>query len=84
VAKIEGQNIYINSGFTSGIKLGDVLKVVTPGKEVFDPQTGVLIGNSKGIIKGTVEIVDFFGDDGSVANLRSGGTFHEGDIVEVY
>ncbi|MFI5390051.1 MAG: hypothetical protein ACHQYQ_01725 [Bacteriovoracales bacterium] len=84
VAKVEGQNIYLNSGRLSGLKIGDVLSVVTPGSEIFDPQTGAQLGISRGIIKATVEIVDYFGDDGALANLLSGGTIHEGDQVELY
>ncbi len=84
VAKIDGQNIYLNSGRLSGLKIGDVLSVVTEGSEVFDPQTGAQIGISRGIVKATIEVVDYFGDDGALANLLSGGTIHEGDRVEIY
>jgi hypothetical protein len=84
VAKVEGQNIYLNSGRLSGLKIGDVLSVVTPGSEIFDPQTGAQLGISRGIIKATVEVVDYFGDDGALANLLSGGTIREGDQVELY
>ena len=84
VAKIIGNKIYLNAGRKSGIKIGDVMRVVTDGEQVHDPQTGSLIGMSKGELKGTVEVVDYFGPDGSVAVLHSGGGVIEGDFVQLY
>lgn len=84
VAKIIGSKIYINSGRQSGLNLGDILKVITEGQEIFDPETGALIGVSKGNIKGTLEIVDYFGPDGAIAILHSGGVVTEGDFVQLY
>jgi len=84
VAKIVGTKIYINAGRESGLQLGDVLKVLTEGQEIYDPETGALIGVSKGEVKGTLEIIDYFGPDGTIAVLHSGGTVHEGDYVQLY
>ncbi len=84
VAKIIGTKIYINSGRQSGLNIGDILKVQTEGVEIFDPETGAMIGTSKGEIKGTVEVIDFVGRDASVAILHSGGSVHEGDYVQLY
>ncbi len=84
VAKIIGTKIYINAGRRSGINIGDILKVLTEGVEIFDPETGAMIGTSKGELKGTVEIIDFVGQDASVAILHSGGSVHEGDFVQLY
>lgn len=84
VAKIVGTKIYVNAGRESGIQVGDVLKVLTEGQEIYDPETGALIGVSKGEVKGTLEIIDYFGPDGSIAILHSGGTVHEGDYVQLY
>jgi curli biogenesis system outer membrane secretion channel CsgG len=84
VAKIIGTKIYVNAGRASGINIGDILKVITEGNEIFDPETGALIGVSKGEIKGTIEIVDYFGQDGAVAILHSGGSVIEGDFVQLY
>ena len=41
VAKIIGTKIYINAGRTSGINIGDILKVTTEGQEIFDPETEI-------------------------------------------
>ena len=84
VAKIIGNKIYLNAGRKSGVRIGDVMRVVTDGEQVRDPETGSLIGMSKGELKGTVEVVDYFGPDGSVAVLHSGGGIIEGDFVRLY
>ena len=84
VAKIIGSKIYVNAGRKSGITVGDILKVMTEGTEIFDPESGALIGISKGEVKGTLEIIDFFGPDGAVAILHSGGSVTEGDFVQLY
>lgn len=84
VAKIIGNKIYLNAGRASGINLGDILKIITEGQEIYDPETGALIGMSKGDMKGTIEIIDYFGDDGTIAILHSGGQVLEGDFVQLY
>lgn len=84
VARIIGNKIYINAGRRSGLQISDILKVVTEGQEIFDPETGALIGVSKGEVKGTVEVIDYFGPDGAIAILHSGGSVVEGDFVQLY
>ncbi len=84
VAKIIGNKIYLNAGRESGINIGDILKIITEGQEIFDPETGAHIGMSKGDMKGTVEVIDYFGTDGAIAILHSGGQVHEGDFVMLY
>jgi hypothetical protein len=84
VAKIIGNRIYVNAGRLSGINIGDILKVVTEGQEIFDPESGAMIGMSQGEVKGTLEVVDFFEPNGSVSILHSGGSVTEGDFVQLY
>ena len=84
VAKIIGTKVYLNAGRESGINIGDILKIITEGSEIYDPETGALIGMSKGDMKGTIEILDYFGTDGSIAILHSGGQVLEGDFVQLY
>jgi hypothetical protein len=84
VAKIIGTRIYINAGRSSGLNLGDILKVVTEGQEIFDPESGALIGMSQGEVKGTLEVLDYFGQDGAICTLHSGGSVTEGDFVQLY
>ncbi len=64
--------------------MGDVLRIMTEGTEIFDPESGALLGVSKGEVKGTLEIIDYFGPDGAVAILNSGGSVTEGDFVQLY
>ncbi|MCK5882576.1 MAG: hypothetical protein KAG61_02720 [Bacteriovoracaceae bacterium] len=84
VARIIDNKIYINAGRTSGIQVGDILKVITEGQEIYDPETGALLGKSKGEVKGTIEVIDYFGPDGAICILHSGGTVQEGDFVQLY
>lgn len=84
IARIVGQRVYLNAGREAGILRGDVLRVVTAGEEVYDPDSGAFLGETRGHLKGTLEIVDFLGDDASVASIHSGGNFKEGDLVKLY
>jgi hypothetical protein len=84
VAKIIGTKIYLNAGRSSGINLGDIMKVITEGQEVYDPESGAMIGTSQGEVKGTLEVVDYFGQDGAICILHSGGSVTEGDFVQLY
>ncbi len=84
VAKIIGTKIYINAGRSSGINIGDILKVITEGQEIYDPESGAMIGISQGEVKGTLEVVDYIANDGAVCILHSGGSVTEGDFVQLY
>lgn len=84
IAAIQGQKFYLNVGSISGIQVGDLLKVVEEGPSIYDPQMGTSIGQAPGRVKGTLEVISFFGNDGSIAILHSGGGFLENDRVEIY
>ncbi len=84
VAKIIGTRIYINAGRASGINIGDILKVITEGQEIYDPESGAMIGMSHGEVKGTLEVVDYFEPNGAICILHSGGSVTEGDFVQLY
>ena len=84
VAKIIGTRIYINAGRNSGLNLGDILRVITEGQEIYDPESGAMIGMSQGEVKGTLEVIDYFGQDGAICSLHSGGSVTEGDFVQLY
>jgi hypothetical protein len=84
VARIIGNKIYLNAGRQSGINIGDILKVMTESQDIYDPETGAFLGVSKGEIKATLEVIDFFGPDGAIAVLHSGGTVTEGDFIQLY
>jgi hypothetical protein len=84
VAMVSGERVYINAGRLSGLQVGDILKVTEEGDDVYDPETGRFIGMAPGRLKGTVEVVSYFGKDGAVAVIHSGSGFQENDRVELY
>lgn len=84
VALVKGDRIYLNAGRLSGLQIGDILKVTEEGEDVYDPDSGGLIGKVPGRLKGTIEVVSYFGKDGSVGIVHSGSGFHENDRVELY
>lgn len=84
VAMVSGERIYVNAGRLSGLQIGDILKVSEEGDEVFDPETGTYIGRAPGRMKGTLEIVSYFGKDGTIAIIHSGSGFLENDRVMLY
>ncbi len=84
IAVVRGEKIYINAGRVSGVQVGDLLKVLDQGQDIFDPQTGNFIGRAEGRMKGTIEIVSYFGKDGAIGVVHSGADFRENDRVEMY
>ena len=84
VAKVLGSKIYINAGRASGLVPGDILRVLTQGDEIFDHDSGALLGKTPGQLKGTLEVVDFIGDDAAITSTHTGGQFQEGDTVRLY
>jgi hypothetical protein len=84
VAKVAGKKVYVNAGKASGLVVGDILRVMTPGDDIYDPSTGAFLGRTQGQLKGTVEVVDFLGTDGAVTEIHTGGNFQESDLVQLY
>lgn len=84
VAKISGSKVYVNAGKASGLVAGDILKILSPGDDVYDKSTGAYLGRAQGQLKGTLEVVDFIGTDGAVSEIHTGGNFQEGDVVQLY
>ena len=84
IAAIKGDKIYLNVGRISGVQIGDILKVVEDGSELYDPELGYHLGQIKGKVKGTIEVVNYFGQDGAVGVLHSGAGFKDSDRVELY
>jgi hypothetical protein len=84
IAKIQGTKVYVNAGRASGLVAGDILKVLTPGDDIYDPATGAFLGRSAGQLKGTVEVADFIGTDGAMGEVHTGANFQEGDVVQLY
>lgn len=84
IAALQGDRIYLNVGKISGVQIGDILRVVEDSNEIYDTELGYHIGQVPGKVKGTLEIVGFFGQDGSISVIHSGAGFKENDRVEVY
>lgn len=84
IASVQGERIFLNVGKISGLAAGDLLRVVDEGEEIYDTESGSFIGKSPGRLKGTLEVVSFFGQDGAIAVIHSGGGFRENDRVELY
>jgi len=84
VAAIAGERVFVNAGRLSGLQVGDILKVTDEGDDVYDPETGRFIGTAPGRLKGTIEVVSYFGKDGAIAVVHSGSGFQENDRVELY
>lgn len=84
IAALNGDRIYLNVGRISGVQIGDVLKVLDQGDDVYDPESGGHIGTVPGRLKGTLEVISYFGNDGAIAVIHSGAGFKENDRVEQY
>lgn len=84
IAALRGERIYLNVGQISGVQIGDILKVVDDSSEIYDTELGYHVGKIGGKVKGTLEIVGFFGQDGSVSVIHSGAGFKENDRIEIY
>jgi hypothetical protein len=84
IAKVRGNRLYINAGRATGLQVGDILKVTSQGSDIFDPETGLFLGRSAGDLKGTLEVIEFFGEDGAITRVHSGANFLEGDVIQLY
>ena len=84
IAALSGDRVFLNVGKISGIQIGDILKVSDEGDEIYDPQSGNYIGKVPGRLKGTLEVVSYFGQDGAISMVHSGAGFKENDRVELY
>jgi len=72
IAKVEGEEVFINAGRLSGLKVGDLM-------EVYAPETSF----GKGEVKGTIQISSCFGIDASIGKLINGKKPDVDDIVRI-
>jgi hypothetical protein len=75
--------VYLSLGDSTGLKVGDRLKVVTPGKEVVNPTTHAVLGFTSDESQGELRITELLGNTGAVAQVISGGPFKANDKVKV-
>ncbi|NWF93083.1 MAG: hypothetical protein HXY46_09200 [Syntrophaceae bacterium] len=72
VAKVEGEEVYINAGRLTGLKVGDVMEVLRPTKPGEEPG-----------VKARVRIGGWFGIDGSIGKLIEGERPEANDILKI-
>jgi hypothetical protein len=72
IAKVEGEQVYINAGKLTGLKVGDVMEVFRPGGS-----------GERGEVKGKIKISDFFGIDASMGRLIQGKNPDVNDILKL-
>jgi hypothetical protein len=82
IAKVDGENIYLNAGKLSGVRIGDTLEVFEPGKEIFHPTTNLSLGWTTGKLKGAVRVTDLFGVDAAIGRAVQGAGFSSNDVVK--
>ena len=77
ILTVEGANVIVSGGQRQGLRVGDHLKVMAPGKVIKSPQTGFNVQLPHTQV-GELEVLSFFGDsetnEGSICHLVSGAT----------
>jgi hypothetical protein len=79
---IKEGKLYLNLGESAGLKVGDRLKVVQPGKEVVNPKTHAILGYTADVPQGEIKVTELLGRSGAVAMPVSGGPFKANDKVK--
>jgi hypothetical protein len=79
---VKDGKVYLSLGQNAGLKVGDQLKVVTPGKEVVNPSTQVVLGYTADIPQGELKVTELLGNTGAVASSVSGGPFKPNDKIK--
>jgi hypothetical protein len=82
IARVEGEDLFVNAGKLSGLRIGDTLEVFEPGKEIIHPVTKLSLGWTTGQLKGTVRVTELFGVDAAVGKVIQGRGFTPNDIVK--
>ncbi|MDD5686288.1 MAG: CsgG/HfaB family protein [Elusimicrobia bacterium] len=82
VAEVDENNIYLDAGQESNLKIGTKLVVYHQGKEIRSPDTGMVIGKTEEKV-GEVAVADYFGDNGSTAKVLSGSKPSRGDLCRL-
>jgi hypothetical protein len=72
IAKLEGEEVYLNAGRLTGLEMGDVMEVFQPG--------GL---GERGEVKGKIQISDFLGIDSSIGRLIQGKNPDVNDILKL-
>ena len=82
VAIVNRSDIYINAGRKMKLNPKDVLVVQTLGQEIVDPQTKIVLGRTRGAVKGELLVTDI-DERFTISKIRSGLGFQVGDMVRI-
>ena len=84
IAKVSGNQLYINAGKKTGLKVGDKLDVYRVGEDIIDPDTHQKLGTTEDRVGQAIIQRNDLGDkaDMSLAITSSGTGFKQGDIVK--
>jgi curli biogenesis system outer membrane secretion channel CsgG len=86
ILSIENGQIFISGGSRQGIKVGDILRVMSPGQKIKSKQTGMEI-SLPGKQIATIRVISFFGDnendEGSICEIAS-GSIDPASAVKLY
>lgn len=82
VAEASKGEIYLDAGQESGLKLGTMLTVYELGEEIRSPATGMVIGCKQRKV-GMIKVVDYFGENGSIAMLIEGEAPAPGSLCKM-
>ncbi len=85
IADIEEESVpqptvYINAGSKVGLKEGDTLRILRPGRTIVDPETRTVIGRTKDAVLGNCRLTSV-NEGVSVAEATDGQGFKIGDVV---
>ena len=72
IAKVEGEQVYLNAGRLTGLQVGDVMEVLRPGGS-----------GEHAEVKGKIRISAFFGIDASMGRLIQGKNPDVDDILKL-
>lgn len=79
---IKDNKVYLSLGQNAGLKVGDRLKVVSPGKEVINPRTQAVLGYTADTAQGELKVTELLGNSGAVATAVSGAPFKPNDKIK--
>jgi hypothetical protein len=74
--------VYLSLGQNSGLKVGDRLRVVEPGKAVVNPKNNSILGYTADNAQGEIKVTELLGNSGAVAMPLNGGPFKANDKVK--
>jgi len=81
IVKVDGSDVFINTGEEDGRKAGDEFQVVRAGETMMDPDTGEALGAER-TRQGEVRILSVVGKRLSKAQIVSGDDIKVGDTIE--